>query len=113
MMQCIPASQRAAGILTLVCLAALTAVAAAPDDSAAVRKPPTGRVYFLDLRGARIVSAATDGSDTKVLLKDHRTGMDGIAIDTDGGHIYWTNMGKVKENDGSLERLNLDGTNLT
>jgi DNA-binding beta-propeller fold protein YncE len=37
---------------------------------------------------------------------------DGIDIDVEAGHIYWTNMGKnPSANDGSIERANLDGTN--
>jgi hypothetical protein len=71
------------------------------------------RIYFLDLRAGRVVSANTDGSGVQVLLEGHRTGMDGIAIDRETGLIYWTNMGKVSEDDGSLERMKLDGTELT
>jgi DNA-binding beta-propeller fold protein YncE len=33
-----------------------------------------------------------------------------IAVDADRGHIYWTNMGNPAVNDGSIERVNLDGT---
>lgn len=37
---------------------------------------------------------------------------DGLAVDVAAGHIYWTNMGDLKRNDGSITRSNLDGTNL-
>ena len=37
---------------------------------------------------------------------------DGIVIDH-SGHIHWTNMGSPKENDGSIERVDLDGSNRT
>ena len=74
---------------------------------------PSGRLFFLDLRGGRVVSAATDGSDVKVLISG-RTGIpDGIAIDTDAGHIYWTIMGKAAADDGMIERMDLDGGHLT
>jgi DNA-binding beta-propeller fold protein YncE len=74
---------------------------------------PAGRLFFLDFRGGRVVSAATDGSDVKVLVSG-RTGIpDGIAIDTDGGHIYWTIMGKAAADDGVIERIDLDGGHLT
>ncbi len=74
---------------------------------------PSGRLFFLDLRGGRVVSAATDGSDVKVLISG-RTGIpDGIAIDTDAGHIYWTIMGKAAADDGMIERIDLDGGHLT
>ena len=71
------------------------------------------RIYFLDLRAGRIVSANPDGGGVTTLLDGHKTGMDGIAIDPDAGYIYWTNMGKVSDDDGSVERMNLDGTGLT
>jgi len=71
-----------------------------------------GRLYFLDLRGGRVVATGSDGSGVQVLLQGHRTGMDGIAVDADAGHLYWTNMGKVSVDDGSIERANLDGTDL-
>jgi hypothetical protein len=67
------------------------------------------RIYFLDLRAGRIVSAKSDGTAVRALLEGHKTGMDGIAIDRDAGLIYWTNMGKVSNDDGSLERMTLDG----
>src|SRR5260370_10142543 len=39
--------------------------------------------------------------------------MDGIVVDPAARHIFWTNMGKMKADDGSIERLDLDGKNLT
>jgi hypothetical protein len=72
-----------------------------------------GRIFFLDIKGGRVVSANPDGSDVKVLLTERRSGPDGIAIDPDAGHIFWTNMGKVKLDDGSIERSDIDGTGLT
>ena len=38
---------------------------------------------------------------------------DGVAVDVEAGHIYWTNMGKPPVNDGSIERVDLDGGNRT
>ncbi|MEX4005620.1 hypothetical protein AB4Y38_43565, partial [Paraburkholderia sp. EG285A] len=38
---------------------------------------------------------------------------DGIAVDAEAGHIYWTNMGSsLSADDGSIERADLDGSNL-
>src|SRR5882724_7486489 len=71
------------------------------------------RLFFLDLKGGRVLSANPDGSDLKVLLDSHKTGVDGIAVDSAARHIYWTNMGRVKADDGSIERMNFDGTGLT
>lgn len=83
-----------------------------PLDTAHSASNATGRLFFLDLKGGRVLSASGDGAKVEVLLKDHRTGVDGIAVDVAAGHLYWTNMGKVSLDDGSIERSNLDGTGL-
>ena len=72
-----------------------------------------GRLFFLDVRGGRVVSANPDGSDVKVIVDGRRQIPDGIAVDVSARHLYWTNMGKPKEDDGSVERSDLDGSNLT
>ncbi len=69
-----------------------------------------GRLFLLDLSDDRIVSLNSDGSDRKVIVTGCRF-PDGIAVDVAAGHIYWTNMGVPKVNDGSVERANLDGRN--
>ncbi len=38
---------------------------------------------------------------------------DGIVVDVEAGHLYWTNMGNPTANDGSIERADFDGSNLT
>jgi Acyl-CoA dehydrogenase, C-terminal domain len=38
---------------------------------------------------------------------------DGIVVDAEAGHIYWTNMGNPIKNDGFIERADLDGKNRT
>ena len=70
----------------------------------------TGRLFLLDLSDDRIVSLNSDGSDRKVIVTECRH-PDGIAVDVAAGHIYWTNMGVPKVNDGSIERADLDGRN--
>ena len=70
-----------------------------------------GRLYFLDVSGARIVSANADGTGKGVLVTGLDQIPDGIAVDADAGHVYWTNMGVPNLNDGSLERVDLDGRN--
>jgi len=57
-----------------------------------------------------VFSVNPDGSGKKILVSDCRM-PDGIAVDVDGGHIYWTNMGVPSRNDGSVERVDLDGQN--
>ena len=73
----------------------------------------SGRLFFLDLGAGRILSANPDGSDLKTILNEGRRLPDGIVIDVDAGHMYWTNMGDLKANDGSIERADLDGRNVT
>ena len=69
------------------------------------------RLFYLDLSGGRVLSANVDGTDKQVIVNDCPHFVDGIAIDAQAGHIYWTNMGIPTRNDGSLERTDLDGKN--
>ena len=71
-----------------------------------------GRLFFLDASGGRILSVNPDGSDRKVILAGCRI-PDGVVVDPEAGHIYWTNMGVPSQNDGSIERADLDGQNRT
>jgi DNA-binding beta-propeller fold protein YncE len=71
------------------------------------------RIFFLDLGAGRVLSANTDGSDLKTLVTEGRKLPDGLAVDVDAGHIYWTNMGNPKANDGTIFRCDLDGRNMT
>jgi DNA-binding beta-propeller fold protein YncE len=69
-----------------------------------------GRLFLLDLSDGSVVSLNSDGSDRKVIVTGCRY-PDGVAVDAAAGHIYWTNMGVPKANDGSIERADLDGRN--
>ncbi|MFD5797409.1 3-hydroxyacyl-CoA dehydrogenase [Streptomyces diastatochromogenes] len=71
------------------------------------------RLFVLEASGGgRLFSVNPDGSDKKVLVTGCRI-PDGVAVDAEAGHIYWTNMGVPQENDGSIERVDLDGGNRT
>src|SRR5262252_7923394 len=70
----------------------------------------SGRLFVLELSGDRIHSMNPDGSDRKTIVTDCRF-PDGIGVDSEAGHIYWTNMGVPPLNDGSIERADLDGGN--
>src|SRR5438477_6808709 len=79
------------------------------------RRPPgtktvLGRLFVLEASGNRIVTMNQDGSNRKVIVTECRL-PDGIAVDIERGHIYWTNMGVPNRNDGSIERADLDGRN--
>lgn len=86
------------------------ALATEPKSSPAQRKEALGRLFFLELSGGRIHSLNPDGSDQRVIVRDCRL-PDGIVVDAEAGHIYWTNMGVPSLNDGSIERADLDGGN--
>lgn len=81
--------------------------------TAPVNGKASERVYFLDVSGGRIESLNPDGSDRRVVLDGLKRIPDGIGVDVEAGHIYWTNMGNPQKNDGSIERSDLDGTNRT
>ena len=70
----------------------------------------TGRLFVLDLSGGRIFSVDTEGGDKQVLVTGCQL-PDGIIVDAARGHLYWTNMGHPKLEDGSIERIDLDGRN--
>src|SRR6201982_2341858 len=68
------------------------------------------RLFVLELNAGRSHSMNTDGSDRKTIVSDCHL-PDGIVVDVEAGHIYWTNMGVPNLNDGSIERADLDGKN--
>jgi hypothetical protein len=68
------------------------------------------RLFILDLAEGRVFSVNPDGTDRKVIASGGRL-PDGIVVDAEAGHLYWTNMGVPDRNDGSIERVDLDGHN--
>ena len=70
----------------------------------------SGRLFVLELNAGLIHTMNPDGSDKKTIVTNGRL-PDGIAVDVQAGHIYWTNMGNPPLNDGSIERADLDGGN--
>ena len=89
----------------------MTETIATNSKSGSRRKETTGKLFLLEVSVSRIHSMKPDGSDRKVIVTDCRL-PDGIAVDVEAGHIYWTNMGSgVSVNDGSIERADIDGRN--
>ncbi len=84
-----------------------------PNGAQSASRATSGRLFFLDVAAGRVLSASPDGSDLKTILTEGRRLPDGIVVDVDAGHIYWTNMGNLKANDGSIQRADLDGRNVT
>ena len=70
-----------------------------------------GKLFVLEASGdGRLFSINPDGSD-KMFIVTRCPVPDGVAVDVQAGHIYWTNMGVPPANDGSIERVDLDGGN--
>jgi len=77
----------------------------------AASKGAGGRLFVLEVNAGLVHSMDTDGSDKKTIVAGCRL-PDGIVVDVEAGHIYWSNMGSsVATNDGSIERADLDGKN--
>jgi sugar lactone lactonase YvrE len=83
-----------------------------PINAEADESTTSGRLFFLDLGGGRVLSANPDGSDLKTIISEGRKLPDGLVVDVAAGHMYWTNMGNPKKNNGSILRSDLDGTNM-
>jgi sugar lactone lactonase YvrE len=90
----------------------MSSSAAKSKSSKVTTQASLGRLFVLDLSDGRVLSCNPDGSDLKTIVSEGRRLPDGIVVDAEPGHIYWTNMGSLKANDGSIERADLDGKNL-
>ena len=89
----------------------MTGTLARKAETVSDRNRAVGRLFVLELSENRIYSMNPDGSDRNVIVTDCHL-PDGIAVDAQAGHIYWTNMGSSPStNDGSIERADLDGKN--
>ncbi len=67
-------------------------------------KADPGRLFFLDLGAGRVLTANPDGSDLKTIVNEGRRLPDGIVVDVEAGHIYWTNMGNLKSSEALRSR---------
>jgi hypothetical protein len=90
----------------------MSSSAAKSKSSKGTTKATLGRLFVLDVSAGRVLSCEPDGSDLTTIVSEGRRLPDGIVVDVEAGHIYWTNMGNPKANDGSIERADLDGKNL-
>src|ERR1700761_8860152 len=91
----------------------MVSTAANPRSAQPALRTISRRLFFLDLGGGRVLAANDDGSDLSTLISEGRRLPDGIVVDVEAGYLYWTNMGNLKANDGSIERSAFDGTNIT
>ena len=90
----------------------MSSTASMPINAEAKNAHTSARLFFLNLSGGRVLSANPDGSDLKTIIDEGRKLPDGLALDVAAGHIYWTNMGDPKTNDGSIMRSDLNGKNM-
>jgi hypothetical protein len=84
----------------------MTEAQTAKPKHASAAKAAVDRLFVLDLSGGRVVSMNSDGSDKKIIASDCRY-PDGVAVDVEAGHVYWTNIGVPDLNDGSIERVDV------
>ena len=78
----------------------------------------SGKLYWSDREGMRVMRANLDGSNIETLVEtsegDPRPGPDarkwcvGIAVDAEGGKIYWTQKGDDNANQGRIFRANME-----
>src|SRR5260370_7910978 len=88
----------------------MTEALSTKSKTASGGKLPSGRLFVIELSGGRIHSVNSDGWELKDIVTVCRN-PDGIVVDTEASHIYWTNMGIPSQNDGSIERVDFDGKN--
>jgi len=88
----------------------MTVTKASKKAREASSKHAIGRLFVLELSSDHIFTVNPDGSDKKVIVTDCHL-PDGVVVDVEAGHIYWTNMGVLKLDNGSIERADLDGQN--
>jgi len=79
------------------------------------------KLFFLDiglssmkensLPPGRILTCSSDGSNLQTVVKDIHTVPDGLSIDAENNHIYYTNMGVPSTNTGFISRVDMDGKN--
>jgi sugar lactone lactonase YvrE len=79
-------------------------------------------LLVLNLRLRLLQAVALDGSSVRTVLTGLDEMPDGVVVDHQNGHVYWTNMGKSDggavtgepnffTRNGSIERVDLDGGN--
>lgn len=79
--------------------------------------PGNGFLYWCDREGMRVMRARLNGSDLTVLVQTGTTEEDrrdrkrhcvGVAVDPEGGFLYWTQKGRPNGNEGRILRAALD-----
>jgi hypothetical protein len=91
---------------------------ATPNTSPTSPTSPDRLVLLNIDHHSHMLTISPDGSDMRALIVDVGSGPpDGVGIDSQRGHIFWTYMGTSHDgedylaNDGSIERIDIDGGN--
>jgi sugar lactone lactonase YvrE len=77
--------------------------------------PTKAVVYWLDILANSVWRANADGSGAAAIVTGNGVSApDGVAVDVEDGHLYWTNMGSALggANLGTVQRATLDGTSV-
>lgn len=90
----------------------MSSIASTSNNAEANKSTTSGRLFFLDLGAGRVLSANPDGSNLKTIVNEGKRFPDGLVVDAAAGHLYWTNMGNPKKDDGTIFRSDLDGKNI-
>jgi hypothetical protein len=88
----------------------LTTSSARKSKTAPRKEAGLAKLFYLEVSAGHIYSMNIDGLDRKLIVKNCRI-PDGATVDVEKRHIYWTNMGVPSLNDGSIERVDIDGRN--
>jgi hypothetical protein len=68
-------------------------------------------IFYLDVGGS-VMATDVENPRARTIVEDAGQGPDGIAVDVEQGHIYWTGMGVPASDDGFILRSDLDGDNV-
>src|SRR5580704_6377275 len=90
----------------------MSSTTSATIDAGTDKSKTTGRLFFLDLGAGRVLSVNTDGYNLKTIVNEGKRFPDGLVVDAAARHLFWTNMGNPKKNDGTILRSDLDGKNI-
>lgn len=71
------------------------------------RYDPARPLIFLDLAGRVLAADPETGRIVPIVEDTGQRGADGVAISPDSRYIYWSNMGRAGDNDGSIQRVSV------
>jgi sugar lactone lactonase YvrE len=77
----------------------------------ALQTSGTSTIFYLDPGHSTVNAVDADGSNARTLVTGQGGIPDGIVVDLQHRHIFWTVMGIPAANDGSIQRADLDGSN--